>query len=147
MEYVLHFVLFSYPHLTSQFWLFLTASRGKIPQHLFWVLKSEYVLSSSILSFYGNRFWNPTECDFYYCFLLLKISLRFIFFFLDYEYGDKGKEKDFHFVISGTPEITIIDHLKFFQTFGNIGINPQFLTQVKITVYTCDCVYFPSNIL
>ena len=32
----------------------------------------------------------------------------------------KGKEKDFHFVISGTPEITVIDHLKFFQTFGNI---------------------------
>lgn len=81
MEYVLHFILFSYPHLTSQFWLFLTASRGKIPQHLFWVLKSEYVLSSSILSFYGNIFWNPTEYDFYYCFLLLKISTGSYFSF------------------------------------------------------------------
>ena len=48
--------------------------------------------------------------------------------------GIKEKKKDFHFVISGTPEITIIDHLKFFQTFGNVCINSQFLTQIKFTI-------------
>ena len=47
--------------------------------------------------------------------------------------GIKEKRKT-HFVISGIPEITIIDHLKFFQTFANICINSQFLTQIKITI-------------
>ena len=131
--YVLHFILLSYPHLTSQFWLFVTASRGKIPQHLFWVSKSEYVLSSSILSLYGDRLWNPTECDFYYCFLPLKFPFRFIFLYLDYEYGDKGKEKD-SFCDQWHSRNNYHWHLKFFQTFANICINSQFLTQIKITI-------------
>lgn len=44
-------------------------------------------------------------------------------------------------MISGTPEITIIDHLKFFQTFGNICINSQFLTQIKFTIYILVIVF------